>query len=226
MSDSKNSKGGAHLSDAHLPNVDEVKSPRPRQAGSMLMASARIEADANCKPGDPLTPILRKQAATYAERVRTEAPEYMQRADRRRAAGCGRAAPVRHQGRGRRPSGDRSESADPGWGAQRWGKVVKMCDEPLLPSWKLGLAVADACPRCGAKRRRGGGTCRAPAMANGRCRLHGGKSTGPRTPEGLERSRRARLVHGYYTAEAKAARAEARRTMRALHLLLREAKSE
>jgi hypothetical protein len=40
-------------------------------------------------------------------------------------------------------------------------------------------------------------------MANGRCRLHGRKSTGPRTPEGLERSRRARLVHGYYTAEAK-----------------------
>jgi hypothetical protein len=78
MSDSKNSKGGAHLSDAHLPNVDEVKSPRPRQAGSMLMASARIEADANCKRGDPLTPILRKHAATYAERVRTEAPEYMQ----------------------------------------------------------------------------------------------------------------------------------------------------
>ena len=32
-----------------------------------------------------------------------------------------------------------------------------MCDEPFLPSWKLGLAVADACPRCGAKRRRGGG---------------------------------------------------------------------
>ena len=42
MSDSTNSKGAAHLSDAHLPNVDEVKSPRPRQAGSMLMASARI----------------------------------------------------------------------------------------------------------------------------------------------------------------------------------------
>ena len=44
----------------------------------MLMASARIEVDANCKPGDPLTPVLRKHAATYAERVRTEAPEYMQ----------------------------------------------------------------------------------------------------------------------------------------------------
>ena len=47
-------------------------------------------------------------------------------------------------------------------------------------------------------------------------------STGPRTPEGLQRSRRARLVHGYYTAEAKAARAEVRRTMRTLQLLLRE----
>ena len=67
---------GARLS--HLPNVDEVKSPRPRQAGSMLMASANIEADASCTPGDPLTPVLRKHAATYAERVRTEAPEYMQ----------------------------------------------------------------------------------------------------------------------------------------------------
>ena len=67
-----------HLLDAHLPKVDEVKSPRPRQAGSMLMASARIEADANCRPGDPLAPILRKHAATSAERVRTEAPEYMQ----------------------------------------------------------------------------------------------------------------------------------------------------
>jgi hypothetical protein len=78
MSDSKNNKGSAHLPDAHLPNVDEMKSPRPRQAGSMLVTSARIEADANCKPGDPLNPILRKHAAAYAERVRTEAPEYMQ----------------------------------------------------------------------------------------------------------------------------------------------------
>jgi len=33
--------------------------------------------------------------------------------------------------------------------------------------------------RCGAKTRQGG-ACQAPAMANGRCRLHGGKSTGPR----------------------------------------------
>jgi hypothetical protein len=41
-------------------------------------------------------------------------------------------------------------------------------------------------------------------MPNGRCRMHGGVSTGPRTAEGLERSRRARWRHGHYSAEAKA----------------------
>ena len=40
-------------------------------------------------------------------------------------------------------------------------------------------------------------------MRNGRCRLHGGLSTGPRTPEGLARSRRARWTHGGYSVEAQ-----------------------
>ena len=52
-------------------------------------------------------------------------------------------------------------------------------------------------------------------MPNGRCWVHGGASTGPRTPEGLERSRRARLKHGFFTAAAveqrRAARENARR---------------
>ncbi|MHC4791888.1 MAG: HGGxSTG domain-containing protein [Planctomycetota bacterium] len=56
-------------------------------------------------------------------------------------------------------------------------------------------------PRCGAKTRKAT-PCRAPAMANGRCRMHGGKSTGPRTPEGLERSRKANFKHGLYSAES------------------------
>ena len=60
-------------------------------------------------------------------------------------------------------------------------------------------------PRCGAKTRKGT-PCKAPAMANGRCRMHGGKSTGPRTPEGLERSRKANWKHGYYSAESIAER--------------------
>lgn len=49
-------------------------------------------------------------------------------------------------------------------------------------------------PKCGAKCR-DGHACRAPAVwdkqrncpRNGRCKLHGGKSTGPRTPEGKAR---------------------------------------
>ena len=53
-------------------------------------------------------------------------------------------------------------------------------------------------------------------MRNGRCRMHGGLSTGPKTPEGIERIRRAQLKHGRYTKEAKAERAEARRLSREL----------
>jgi hypothetical protein len=39
-------------------------------------------------------------------------------------------------------------------------------------------------------------------MKNGRCGIHGGKSTGPKTPEGLERSRKARWKHGGRSREA------------------------
>jgi hypothetical protein len=59
--------------------------------------------------------------------------------------------------------------------------------------------------RCGAKTRRGT-RCQCPAMANGRCRLHGGLSTGARTPEGIERIRQANTTHGRYTAAARAER--------------------
>jgi hypothetical protein len=39
---------------------------------------------------------------------------------------------------------------------------------------------------CGAKTR-AGGSCRAKAMRNGKCRMHGGLSTGPKTAEGRAR---------------------------------------
>ena len=41
---------------------------------------------------------------------------------------------------------------------------------------------------------------------NGRCRLPGGKSTGPRTAEGLERCRTANWKHGRYSREVVAER--------------------
>lgn len=71
-------------------------------------------------------------------------------------------------------------------------------------------------PRCGAKRRKREERCQAPAMANGRCRLHGGLCTGPRTPEGLERSRRGNWKHG----ERSKAVIEARRVLSAGMALL------
>jgi hypothetical protein len=60
----------------------------------------------------------------------------------------------------------------------------------------------NSAPRCRAKTRVGK-ECQAPAMANGRCRMHGGASTGPRTPEGLARSRRANWKHGLHSRSAK-----------------------
>ena len=59
----------------------------------------------------------------------------------------------------------------------------------------------------------------AVAMPNGRCRLHGGKSTGPKTADGLERMRQSKITHGNYSEETRRAMrlirelaAEARRT--------------
>ena len=85
------------------------------------------------------------------------------------------------------------------------------------------LDKANAAPRCGARGKRSGRPCQAPAMANGRCPVHGGKSTGPRTAEGLARSKRARWKHGRYSREAKRERAEARAALLLVRRLARMA---
>ena len=56
---------------------------------------------------------------------------------------------------------------------------------------------------CGAKARTNGhNPCRQPAMANGRCRLHGGKSTGAKTEAGRWRIKKANAKHWCYSKEA------------------------
>jgi hypothetical protein len=82
----------------------------------------------------------------------------------------------------------------------------------MLPDWRVTMPLAHASPRCGA-RTRSHAPCKGPAMANGRCRMHGGASTGPRTPEGLARIRAAQTTHWMRTAEMR----ELRRLMRALN---------
>jgi hypothetical protein len=80
---------------------------------------------------------------------------------------------------------------------------LELPDDPMcpLPTWRLGLQLAQLAARCGAMTR-GHTACRAAAMPNGRCRIHGGASTGPRTAEGLARIRAARTKHGMRSAEA------------------------
>jgi len=54
--------------------------------------------------------------------------------------------------------------------------------------------------RCEARTRRGT-LCQRPGnKINGRCRLHGGRSTGPRTKEGLARLAESKVTHGRTTA--------------------------
>jgi ribosomal protein L32 len=91
----------------------------------------------------------------------------------------------------------------------------KARDNPLhrLPDWRLTLPLAQSCPRCGA-RNRSGAECKAPAMPNGRCRMHGGKSTGPRTSEGLERMRHANTRHGNYSEKSRQLIQAVRKLMR------------
>ena len=65
-------------------------------------------------------------------------------------------------------------------------------------------------PRCGAKARTTGCPCRAPAMPNGRCRMHGGNCRGPSTPEGRASMTAANTKHGKFSAHERAAQHGAR----------------
>ena len=64
---------------------------------------------------------------------------------------------------------------------------LKQIEEPELRAFETERFLAT---RCGAKTRpqRGGRPCRRKALRNGRCRNHGGMSTGPRTPKGRARA--------------------------------------
>ena len=62
--------------------------------------------------------------------------------------------------------------------------------------------------RCGAKTRRGT-PCQRPAnKRNGRCRLHGGASSGPRTEQGRAKIAAANLLNGEFTQAKIAKRKE------------------
>lgn len=56
-------------------------------------------------------------------------------------------------------------------------------------SWRTdGKPKRGEWARCGAHCKSTGKPCRARALENGRCKYHGGLSTGPKTPEGKARA--------------------------------------
>ena len=72
--------------------------------------------------------------------------------------------------------------------------------------------------RCEARTRKGTACQRPARLPVGRCRLHGGSSTGPTTEEGLARLTASKIKHGKFTKERREAakrRAEQGRQMRA-----------
>ncbi len=69
------------------------------------------------------------------------------------------------------------------------------------------MPINETVKLCGAKsRRRNGLPCRQPAMKNGRCRMHGGKSTGAKSEDGKQRSGQANFKHGFYSKANKVER--------------------
>ena len=102
-------------------------------------------------------------------------------------------------------------------------KTDKAPGERRLGSLKNGNPSGDftKAARCGAKNRRGS-PCQQPAMENGRCRLHGGKSTGARTAEGRRRIAQANLKHGYYAKATRQERRDFRALLKRLHQQVRD----
>jgi hypothetical protein len=90
------------------------------------------------------------------------------------------------------------------------GAKMQSFQQPHAPI--LGnLNEARAAPRCGARRKKDGQPCQAPAMPNGRCRMHGGPSPG--APKG---ERNGNYRHGLRTQPALAERRELRQLLRQL----------
>lgn len=82
------------------------------------------------------------------------------------------------------------------------------------------------CLRCTARSSRTGLQCGRPALKSSRsqkCQFHGGRSTGPKTPEGKARIAAAHTVHGRETkvvrAERSVASARLSRLEDAMHVL-------
>ena len=104
----------------------------------------------------------------------------------------------------------RRQNADPIQGDALMGSSEK---EPFI----LTLGGRIRCPRCQAKSKRSQQQCRSPAIRGKRvCRIHGGRSTGPRTQQGRNLCGTAKTRHGRETRAIRAKRQQALAELRVI----------
>jgi hypothetical protein len=94
-------------------------------------------------------------------------------------------------------------------GAGGWGLTQNLRNNPTQSKSPMHLSR-----RCKARTRQGS-RCQSPAMPNGRCRLHGGKSPG--APEGNTNA----FKHGRYSAETIEARRKIAALLRTMRTVVR-----
>lgn len=98
---------------------------------------------------------------------------------------------------------ERHETADPING----DAPKRSCEKE---AYILTLGGRIRCPRCQAKSKRTKQQCRSPAIRGKRvCRIHGGKSTGPKTEQGRNLCAAALTIHGRETRQKRARRQQA-----------------
>ena len=157
---------------------------------------------------DPVTTLMGTHAPQIAPRAQTPMQPETNRSNPPRtskgdtpvpAAGTGSAAGATNK----KPDGDKPQP--PSTLAQPNDTRAQTPMHPEAPTTLRNgnpRGNPNAAPRCGAKTRIGC-PCRSPAMKNGRCRMHGGASTGP-SAEGRARIAAARTTHGLRTASMRA----------------------
>ena len=85
-------------------------------------------------------------------------------------------------------------------------KMTEFVKEELIST--LGGRIR--CTSCQAKSKRTKQQCRSPAIRGKRvCKVHGGKSTGPKTEQGRNLCGAARTIHGRETRQKRARRQQA-----------------
>lgn len=88
---------------------------------------------------------------------------------------------------------------------------------PVMPEPTVTVFSHAEAPRCQARSKRSGQQCRKAAVrGKAVCKIHGGASTGPKTPEGRQRCAEARTVHGRERRATRRVRAEKLRELRQL----------